>query len=161
MKQVKYYCYYICNNNIMKFLFLLLWSFFANRKFFSNIIYNSLNNYLERDINDYSNYLNQSRNTYTRNYQTINEGYDETYTRNETKEIEDMAKIRSIFIKFHVLKILQNENISNIYKLEILNKYISENIDHDDDSELNHYGNNFFRDITSHEFFKYLDFNII
>lgn len=145
----------------MRFLFMLLWSFFASKNFFRNILYHHLNDFLEKDIKNYSIFLNQTKiidNNDNKNI-LVNEGYDERYSRNETKEFEDIERIKNIFIKFNLLKILQNNKVPNAHKMEVLEKYISEN-EHDD-SELNDFGKHFFKDITSHDFFKYLNFDII
>jgi len=138
----------------MIFIFLLISSLCANRIFFSSKVYNKLNNYWEKDIDDiyfmsdYTKILNLNK--------VKNEGYDERYNNNKTKNLEDIERIKKIFLKFNLLNALQNKNISIVRKLEMLNNNKDLFEDNDDS-----FGNNFFLDITNHNFFKYLNFDIL
>lgn len=140
----------------MIFIFLLVSSLFANRIFFTNKVYNKLNNYWEKDIDDIY-FMSDYTKILNLNNKVKLEGYDERYDVNEIDNSEDIERIRNIFVKFNLLNILQNKNISIASRLELLKLNKHQFVDKEDDD----FGNNFFLDISSHNFFKYLNFEII
>ncbi len=128
----------------MKILFLMFTALFCTKSNFRKIFFKNSNDSSESNIiSDYTRFLNNTNNT-----SIDKEGYDETYVRNETKEIEDIQKIKDLFTKLNLIKILENKRISKIHKLEVLKKYESNKID----DKPGYFDNYFFKDILYYEF---------
>lgn len=122
----------------MKILFLIFTSLFCYKSNFRKIFFTTINDTFES--NDLNNNTKISNNT------NAKEGYDERHVRNETKEREDINKIKNFFVKISLIKILEKKHLSNANKLDVLKKY--EKIIYEPED----IGNNFYRDILNYEF---------
>ena len=122
----------------MKILFLIFTSLFCYKSNFRKIFFTTLNDTFElKDLNN---------NTKISNNTNVKEGYDERHVRNETKEREDINKIKNFFVKISLIKILEKKHLSNVHKVDVLKKY-EKIINEPEDI-----GNNFYRDILNYEF---------
>ena len=60
------------------------------------------------------------------NSQQLNSGLDNRFTNNESEIELELERINNYFEKQKIIKTLENPNVSQIYKIELINNYLIE-----------------------------------